>query len=197
MPRRTLSFPPLQFALPHVPGTLRVGRPTPLPETPTVSELPRLLAVGRVRLAGDKVLTVGDAAPGSCAWLDLAGGAAEAAEVLRRLVRLDRRPDLVLVGPRLDPMPSDGHGQDGRGRDEGVWPFVRRLREGWPWLAWALVAAAGEVTPRGERYALAQGALAVLDGEREFGRLLDLARSRRVEPPPPTSAESAAGRLGC
>ena len=157
--RNALSAPqtPLHFALPGVPRSLRVAD----------SAVPRLLAVGRVCLAAAAV----DVA---CVRLDRAGDADAAARHLRRLVRLDARPDLVLVGPRFE---AGG---------DCVWAFVRRLREGWPWQAWALVAGAGAVTPRGEQYALALGARGVVDGEREFARLLDLARTARGrEVPPP------------
>ena len=139
-------------------GLAVLPRPTPV-------DRPRLLAVGRVRLPGDVCDANGRVRPAWRATLRRAAGAERAGRHLRDLSR-GGDVDLVLVGPRLD------------GRID-AWQFVARLRNARPWQAWALLAAAGEVTPRGERYALTLGASGVFDGERDFDRLLDLAAALR------------------
>ena len=128
--------------------------------------LPQLLVVGRVRLPADVRDGAGLAAAAWQSVLSFADGDREAAEHLCRLSRLGTGFDLVLVGPRLA-----GEGDP--------WQFASRLRQARPWQEWALVAAAGQVTPRAERYALTLGAAGVFDGEREFDRLLELAELAR------------------
>ena len=143
-----------QFAVP-VPVPVAGGRGGAVRRDAARSP-PRLLAVGQVRLPAG-------------AQIDAAVGEAEAGHHLKRLAALGLHFDLVLVGPRLEGACD-------------AWEFVTRLRTARPWQQWALVAAVGQVTPRAERHALRLGAVGVFDGERDFGRLLevaDVARDRR------------------
>lgn len=75
----------------------------------------------------------------------LVGSGRRAVEMLRLLSF-----DLILVGLRLP--------------DVGVWDFVRRVRTGWSWQKWILVAGPlGPLTDEQETSARMLGAMAVYD----------------------------------